>query len=60
MMQTIQNWDFFDTNLFTMLTISEIIVIAIMKEVLHVKRLMMLRIFIVRLPTFNIPKITVV
>ena len=36
------------------------IVSAILKEVLHVKQIMMLRVFIVRLPSFIIPKIVVI
>ena len=36
------------------------IVSAILKEVLHVKQFMMLRVFIIRVPSFILPKITVV
>ena len=36
------------------------IVSSILKEILHVKQLMMLRVFIIRVPSFILPKITVV
>ena len=53
----IRKWISFDkkhvyyANMFTMLTV--------LKEVQHVKKSMMLRLFIIRFPSFIIPKLTV-
>ena len=57
-----QKLDLFDKNLYIYVNqFLKYIVSAILKEVLHVKQILMLRVFIIRLPSsFTIPRITVV
>ena len=60
MIQTTQNLDLFNKKTLDITLPIFDIVNAILKEVLHVKQIMMLRVFSVKLPSFIIPKITVV
>ena len=60
MIRTTQNLNIFDVKSVDFVSHFWKITSATLKEVLHVKQLMMLRLFIIRLPSFIIPKTTVV
>ena len=56
MIQIIQNLDLFEKNLHIKLTISEKSLTPFWRKLLDVKQIMTLRVFIIRLPYFIIPK----